>query len=128
MPTPVPLHELVRVAGRRWSVEESTPTSKALAGLDEHQVGLWHSWKRWVTLAMLAHAFLTVTAARERIQHVTPDELTPITCHDIQRLFTTQIRQPNPGLGRRLRWTLWRRRHQARARTSHHRRQATQRA
>ncbi|WP_181383700.1 hypothetical protein [Streptomyces sp. NWU339] len=77
MPTPVPLHELVRVAGRRWSVEESFQTSKALAGLDEHQVRLWHSWKRWVTLAMPAHAFLTVTAARERIQHVTPRRVDP---------------------------------------------------
>ncbi len=45
-PAPVPLHELVRVAGRRWSVEESFQTSKALTGLDKHQVRLWHSWKR----------------------------------------------------------------------------------
>jgi hypothetical protein len=25
-------------------------TSQALPGLDEHQVRLWHSWKRWVTV------------------------------------------------------------------------------
>lgn len=33
-PEPVPLHELVRVAGRRWTVEESFQASKGLTGLD----------------------------------------------------------------------------------------------
>jgi SRSO17 transposase len=60
-PRPVPVSELVRVAGRRWTVEETFQASKGLAGLDEHQVRRWISWHRWVTLAMLAHAFLAVT-------------------------------------------------------------------
>jgi sensor domain CHASE-containing protein len=34
-----------------------------LTGLDQHQVRRGTSWHRWATLAMLAHAFLTVTAA-----------------------------------------------------------------
>ena len=51
---------LVRAAGRRWTVEEDFQASKGLAGLDEHQVRRWASWYRWVTLAMLALAFLTV--------------------------------------------------------------------
>jgi hypothetical protein len=37
-PQIVPLRELVRVAGRRWSIEETFQTGKGLAGLDEHQV------------------------------------------------------------------------------------------
>ena len=37
-PQPVPLRELVRVAGSRWTVEESFQAGKGLAGLDEHQV------------------------------------------------------------------------------------------
>ena len=37
-PQTVPLRELVRVAGRRWTIEESFQTGKGLAGLDEHQV------------------------------------------------------------------------------------------
>ena len=37
-PDLVPLRELVRVAGRRWTVEESFQAGKGLAGLDEHQV------------------------------------------------------------------------------------------
>jgi hypothetical protein len=37
-PHVVPLRELVRVAGRRWAVEESFQAGKGRAGLDEHQV------------------------------------------------------------------------------------------
>ncbi|MCA1676979.1 MAG: hypothetical protein LC799_33985, partial [Actinobacteria bacterium] len=36
-PTLVPLGELVRVAGRRWTIEESFQAAKGLAGLDEHK-------------------------------------------------------------------------------------------
>ena len=63
---------LVRVAGRRWKVEESFQTGKGLTGLDEHQVRRWTSWHRWVTLAMLAHAFLAVTTAAERAPQPAP--------------------------------------------------------
>jgi len=45
-PEPVPLRELVRVAGSRWSVEEAFQAGKGLAGLDEHQVRRWTSWRR----------------------------------------------------------------------------------
>jgi SRSO17 transposase len=62
MPRPVPLTVLVRVAGRRWSIEERIKTSKGLVGLDQHQVRRWRSWYRWATLALLAHAFLVVAA------------------------------------------------------------------
>ena len=58
-PQPATLADYVRVAGGRWKVEESFQTSKELTGLDEHQVRRSRtSWHRWVTLAMLAHAFL----------------------------------------------------------------------
>ena len=63
-PRRVPLTALVAVAGQRWRVEESFQTSKGLTGLDQHQVRRWTSWHRWTTLAMLAHAFLTVVARR----------------------------------------------------------------
>ncbi|WP_399134785.1 hypothetical protein [Streptomyces sp. Li-HN-5-11] len=36
--TPVPMATLVRVAGRRWTVEETFQAAKGLTGLDEHQV------------------------------------------------------------------------------------------
>jgi SRSO17 transposase len=59
-PRPTPLAILVKVAGRRWTVEESFQAGKGLCGLDQHQVRRWRSWYRWVTLAMLAYAFLVV--------------------------------------------------------------------
>lgn len=37
-PHPVRPRELVRVAGRRWTVEESFQAGKGLEGLDEHHV------------------------------------------------------------------------------------------
>lgn len=62
-PAPVPLNVLVATAGTRWRVEEAFQTGKGLTGLDEHQVRRYTSWARWTVLVMLAHAFLTVTAA-----------------------------------------------------------------
>jgi hypothetical protein len=46
-------------------VEETFQTEKGLAGLDEHQVRRYPSRACWVTLAMLAHAFLAVVRANE---------------------------------------------------------------
>ncbi|MCB8900882.1 IS701 family transposase, partial [Streptomyces sp. CB02980] len=48
------------------------------------------------------------------------------TCTEIQRLFTTLTSRAHD-LAHRLRWSHWRRRHQARARDCHYRRQAAAR-
>jgi SRSO17 transposase len=124
MPRPVPLAVLVRVAGTRWTVEERFQTGKGLCGLDQHQVRRWTSWYRWVTLSMLAHAFLVVAAVTERSCQPPPSGLIPLTCNEVQHLFAALIARPVTDLGHRLRWSAWRRRHQARARTSHYQRQA----
>jgi SRSO17 transposase len=55
--------ELIRVAGARWAVEECFQTAKNEAGLDHCQVRRYDAWYRHVTLALLAHAYLAVTAA-----------------------------------------------------------------
>ncbi|MER5991469.1 IS701 family transposase [Streptomyces viridosporus] len=121
------LQTLVKIAGRRWTVEETFQSSKGLAGLDEHQVRRWTSWHRWVTLAMLAHAFLAAVTALERDQHQTTSELSPLTRNEIQHLFTTLVViHAMHDMPHRLRWSQWRRRHQARARMAHYRRQETQ--
>ena len=62
-PASTPLRELVRVAGARWAIEESFQTAKGEVGLDQYQVRRYDAWYRHITLAMLAHAFLTVTRA-----------------------------------------------------------------
>ncbi|WP_326757092.1 IS701 family transposase [Streptomyces hirsutus] len=122
-PASVPLATLVRVAGSRWRVEETFQAGKGLAGLDEHQLRRYTSWSRWVTLAMLAHAFLAVVRANEHTRRPAPDSLIPLTCNEIQRLFTAFVR-PMRDVAHRLRWSDWRRRHQARAQAGHYRRQA----
>ncbi len=124
--TPVPLPKLVRVAGSRWRVEEFVQSGKGLAGLDEHQVRRFASWSRWVTLAMLAHAFLAVVRADEHTRQPGPADLIPLTCHEIQRLFTTLVIRPVRDAAHQLDRSCWRRRHQARAQASHYRRQAGQ--
>jgi len=58
-----PLAELVRVAGSRWAIEESFETAKGEVGLDHYEVRRWPGWYRHITLALLAHAYLTVTRA-----------------------------------------------------------------
>jgi SRSO17 transposase len=125
-PAAVPLTTLVRVAGSRWRVEEFFQSGKGLAALDEHQVRHYPSWSRWVTLAMLAHAFLAVLRANEHEGHPSPDELIPLTCDEIQRLFITLVNRTVFDPVHRLRWSVWRRCHQARSQTSHYRRQAAQ--
>ena len=62
-PEATPLRELVRVAGARWAIEETFQTAKGQVGLDQYQVRRYDGWYRHITLAMLAHAFLTITTA-----------------------------------------------------------------
>jgi len=56
---------LVRVAGMRWTVEESIQTGKGEVGLDHDEVRSWTGWYRHMTLAMWAQAFLTVIRAEQ---------------------------------------------------------------
>jgi SRSO17 transposase len=55
--------EAVQVAGARWAVEEAIETSKGEVGLDQYEVRHWTPWYRYITLAMLAHAYLCVLRA-----------------------------------------------------------------
>ena len=57
---PTTLVELVRVAGTRWTVEESIQTAKGEVGLDHYEVRSFTGWYRHMTLAMWASAFLSV--------------------------------------------------------------------
>ncbi|MFI2577744.1 IS701 family transposase [Streptomyces rochei] len=119
---PVPLRTLVRVAGTRWSIETCFQTGKAI-GLDEPQVRRWHAWHRHVTLVMLAHAILTVIAARAHPNRAPADQtVIALTLPEIRRLFARLIATTVHPISHWLTWSHWRRQHQARARTSHYRR------
>ncbi len=62
-PTGTPDEELIRVAGARWAIEDCFQTAKTDVGLDHYQVRRYDAWYRHITLAMLAHTYLAVTAA-----------------------------------------------------------------
>jgi SRSO17 transposase len=136
------LPALVKIAGVRWAVEEDFQQSKGQVGLDHCQVRRYRSWRRHVILAMAALAVLAVVVAVERRRHpapvvpwtsqdAPPDDygLIALTVPEIRRLLTvfTQVSTavtPRMAALRRefeLRWSEWRRRHQARARWYHYR-------
>lgn len=81
--------ELVHVAGARWPIEECFGSGKNEVGLDNYQVRNWKAWHRHITLAMLAHTFLTVTAHTAKKGGTnTPNNLT-------NRRRTHPTRRPN---------------------------------
>lgn len=124
-PDQVPLGTLVRVAGRRWTIEESFQTSKGQTGLDQHQVRTWTSWYRWTTLVLLAHLFLAITTVAERARP-TPSGLIPLSLNEIRHLFARLVIHRVHDITDCLRWSWWRRRHQYRAQQAHYQRQSDQ--
>jgi SRSO17 transposase len=62
-PTGTSLAQMASVAGTRWTIETGFETAKGEVGLDHYEVRSWSGWYRHITLALLAHAFLTATRA-----------------------------------------------------------------
>jgi SRSO17 transposase len=62
-PSETTLQQLVAVAGGRWRIEECFQAAKNEAGLASYQVRDYTAWYRHITLAMLAHAYLSATRA-----------------------------------------------------------------
>lgn len=61
-----PLSELCRIAGTRWTVEMCFAESKGEVGLDHYEVRSYSGWYRHITMAMCAHALLSVLKAGEQ--------------------------------------------------------------
>jgi hypothetical protein len=72
---------------------------------------------------MLALAFLTIAALIEHAQPPPPGMI-PLTRNEIARLGTTLTIQPARDSRYRVRWSVWRRRHQHIARAGHYQHQA----
>jgi SRSO17 transposase len=132
---PATLRRLIGVAGRRWPVEEDFQTAKDAFGLDHSQVRTYPALLRHLVLAMAALAVVAVTTAHARQAttvpttpsptgpHDTPPAdtgLIPLTVVEVKRLINLLTRSWH-SLQHHLRWHLWRRRHQARARWFHQR-------
>jgi hypothetical protein len=125
------LRELVRVAGTRWSVEELFQTAKNETGLDHYQVRRYDAWYAHITLSMAALAFLAPhPRCRARRSHrrrgvksgagPQANELIPLSSNEIRRLIAKLTQVGRAGMDHVLRWSTWRRRRQAQARTSHY--------
>ena len=135
------LTTLVRVAGRRWPVEEDFALGKSWFGLADSQVRRYTAITRHLALAMAALAVCAVTAALARGRTsalarppASPDDLppqdpglVPLTAAEIKRVFNLVTRAWQT-IGHYLRWSWWRRRHQARARWFHQRSRLRRRA
>jgi SRSO17 transposase len=63
-PAETSTNELVRVAGMRWAIEEGFAQAKGEVGLDQYEVRRWDAWHRFITLGLLAHAYLAIVHAR----------------------------------------------------------------
>lgn len=57
------LEEVAGIAGRRWVIETAFEEAKGGCGLDEYEVRSWAGWHRYVTLSLLAPAFLSAVRA-----------------------------------------------------------------
>lgn len=121
--TPVGLPVLVRVAGRRWSIEQSFQTAKGQTGLDEHQVRTWRSWYRWTTLVLVAHVFLAIVTAAAQTLPV-PAGLIPLTLNEFRHLFAALVIAPAQPVRHVGLFSYWRRRQQYRAQQAHYQRQS----
>lgn len=124
-PVPVPLAGLVRVAGARWAVEECFQAAKTHVGLDHYQVRGWTGWHRFTTLALLALAILAVCAVTDPepvdpTRHARQGDPVVLTVGEVRRLFNLLIIRPVRDIAHHLRWSNWRRQHQARARQAHY--------
>ncbi len=120
-PRPVPLATLIRVAGRRWSIEEAFQAAKTHIGLDHYQCRGWTAWHRFMLLAMLALAILVITLADQPTAPIDPrrDLMIALTIGELHRLAAALAASPNnPAF--MIAWSQWRRRHQATARRSHY--------
>lgn len=65
-PGAVTLQEVVEAAGLRWHIESGFEQAKQEVGLDEYEVRQWGGWQRFITLGLLAHAFLAVQRAHAK--------------------------------------------------------------
>ncbi len=62
-PAETTLAQLIAVAGGRWRIEECFQAAKNQARMASYQVRDYTAWYRHITLAMLAHAYLSATRA-----------------------------------------------------------------
>jgi len=64
-PSDTSVEAIAQAIGRRWAIETCFEESKGEVGLDQYEVRSWQGGHRHITLAVRAHAFLTVMRAHD---------------------------------------------------------------
>jgi SRSO17 transposase len=77
-PDATPVEELLRVGGRRWQIEEGFAQAKGEVGLDHYEVRTWAAWHRFMTLCLLAHAYLVVLRLAANQDEPTAEKGAPV--------------------------------------------------
>jgi SRSO17 transposase len=62
--------ELARICDTRWQIEECFAQAKGKVGMDQYEVRTWTAWHRFVTLCLLAHAYLAVVRHAARLEEI----------------------------------------------------------
>lgn len=128
-PTATPLSRLVTVAGSRWMIEVGFEQAKGEVGLDHYEVRTWTAWLRFTTLALLVYAFLVLIRMNAQAEEQTKEQRTPplqaLTVPEVRRLLHAGD-ESDAKRALRLRWSRFRRRHQASAHHCHAARRACQ--
>ena len=109
--------ELARVCEARWQIEGGFAQVKGEVGLDQYAVRRWVAWHRFVTLCLLAHAYLAVLRLHARAPGAATEGgagepgLLPLTVPEVRRLVLA-LAGGAEQWAFRLGWSRWRRRHQ----------------
>lgn len=81
----VGLHELARMQGLRFFVEQAFKEAKSACGMAEYQCRKWDGWHRHMTLVMIATMFL----AKERL--ALRDTAQLLSCEDVVQMIKHRL-------------------------------------
>ena len=121
-PKAASLADLVQVAGRRWTIETCFEAAKSDVGLDQYEVRSWVGWHGTSRLPCSPTLTSPSSARRPPGGDLSVDlqaELLPLTVPELRRLLwrLAWMRPPDPNAV--IDWSMWRRRHQQRAKKCH---------
>jgi SRSO17 transposase len=128
-----PLHSKVTALGGRWRIEEDFANGKDL-GLDHYEVRSFLGWYRYITLVLLALAFLVsiAAAAQTPLQELAfsgepsadqpSADLWPLSVPEARHLLARLLFPAPSSVRRVIEWSAWRRWHQRLASFFHTRR------
>ncbi len=117
-PAQVELKTLAFVAASRWTIETCIKEVKGEMGFDEYQVRCWEGWHRHTLFAMMAHLF--VALLKKDHPPAQNSEMGVLSVPEIRRLLELIFPLPQRSKSSKWRWSVWRRKHNEKARRSHY--------